>query len=288
MRMGPHFVTFTGRRQEGVNLYFDMDYLAADPSTYLVGDTVRVRNSLFRATQEHTAGIDFLKDMEAQRWEELPEYPRRALWHAERWSPYRAGEKEFALEPFVQLNPRFGNVAEPSTRHWVARDLYTHIRYAKLDGGDSSDYMPARLFEKRIGETIVTPTCIIRVDSLRAVRDSVTREVLGPEFTAYSLRVTVCDIYDSTRCFEARPVMITRMGEPVASKGFEVPQLKVKLELAHIKGETIGINVSEREFVVLQAIVFPGINILWIGCVLMAMGTFMAVRKRWKGGAAKA
>ena len=284
LRMGPHFVTYTGRRQEGVNLYFDMDYLAAEPSTYAVGDTVRVRNSLFRAREAHTAGLDFLKDMEAGRWEELEGYQRRVLWHAPKWSPHRPGGKEFALEPFVQLNPRFGNVAEPSTRHWLARDLYTHIRYAKLEGQDTSDHMPARTFEKRLGETIVTPTCLIRMDSLRTVRDSVTASVLGPEFTAYSLRVTVCDIYDTTRCFEARPVLITRFGEPVASKGFEVPELKVKLDLAGVKGETIALDVSEREFVVLQAIVFPGINILWVGCILMALGTFMAVRQRVKRG----
>jgi cytochrome c-type biogenesis protein CcmF len=58
--------------------------------------------------------------------------------------------------------------------------------------------------------------------------------------------------------------------------------------LASIAGDTIGLNVFEREFVVLQAIVFPGINILWIGCILMALGTFMAVRQRWKRRATKA
>jgi cytochrome c-type biogenesis protein CcmF len=288
LRMGELFVTFVGKRKEGVNLYFDMDYLSSEPTAFEAGDTVRVRNALFRAKDAHTAGLDFLKDVEAGHWAELEEFPRRALWHAALWSPTEPGTKDFALEPFVQMNPRFGNVAEPSTRHWLARDLYTHIRFAKLDGEDSTDYMPARLYEKRIGEVIVTPTCLIRMDSLNAVRDSVTKAVLGPEFTAYSLQITVCDVYDSTRCFQAKPVMITRFGEPVANKGFEIPELKLKLELASIAGDTIGLNVFEREFVVLQAIVFPGINILWIGCILMALGTFMAVRQRWKRRATKA
>jgi hypothetical protein len=31
---------------------------------------------------------------------------------------------------------------------------------------------------------------------------------------------------------------------------------------------------------VLQALVFPGINIRWIGCVLLALGTGLAVRQR--------
>ncbi len=284
VRMGPHFVTYLGRRQDGVDLHFDMDYLAAEPSTFVAGDTVRVRNSLFRAKSAHTADVDFLKDLAAGHWEELENYARRDLWHAHRWSAFRPGASQFALEPFVQINPRFGNVAEPSTKHWLTRDLYTHIRYAKLDAADTTGYMPARTFEKKLGEAIVTPTCIIHMDSLRTVRDSMTAAVLGPDFTAYSLRMTVCDVYDSTRCFEARPVMITRMGEPVASKGFEVPELKVKLELTGVKGDTMVVDVSEREFVILQAIVFPGINILWVGCILMALGTFMAVRQRVKRG----
>ena len=42
----------------------------------------------------------------------------------------------------------------------------------------------------------------------------------------------------------------------------------------------VGLNVAESEFLVMQAIVFPGINILWIGCILMAIGTFVAVWQR--------
>lgn len=32
----------------------------------------------------------------------------------------------------------------------------------------------------------------------------------------------------------------------------------------------------------MQAAIFPMINVLWVGCILMALGTFMAVRSRWK------
>ena len=46
----------------------------------------------------------------------------------------------------------------------------------------------------------------------------------------------------------------------------------------------VGINVAEAEFLVMQAIVFPGINILWIGCLLLALGTGMAVWQRVKNG----
>jgi cytochrome c-type biogenesis protein CcmF len=38
---------------------------------------------------------------------------------------------------------------------------------------------------------------------------------------------------------------------------------------------------SENEnFIIMQAIIFPGINILWSGCFLMVFGTFFAVVRR--------
>ena len=160
VRMGQFFVQYTGKRQEGVNLYYDMDYFAVRAARYAAGDTVRVRNSLFRARDAHEAGAEFLADQPAH-WEPLEDYPRRALWHAERWRSHVPGDPVFRLEPIIQLNPRFGNVAEPSTEHWPARDLYTHIRYADQalasDTADD-DWMPDQLQELTVGDTLGTPT----------------------------------------------------------------------------------------------------------------------------------
>jgi cytochrome c-type biogenesis protein CcmF len=277
--IGEHFVTYTDSRKDGVNLHFDMDYLKAEPRRFSKGDTVRVRSSIFIANDDHIAGYSFLLD-QPEHWRPLDSAAHSVFWHAPVWSSRSPGAKEFTLEPFVQLNPRFGNVAEPSTRHWAEKDLYTHIRYAKLDPEDSTDYMPARLFEKQVGDTIITPTCVIVVDSIRAVRDSVIMTKLGPEYVAYAPVLKVRDLYDVTRWFEAKPVIVYRFDQPVGSKGFEIPALRMKLDIASVKGDTIGINVYEHEFVIMQAIVFPGINILWIGCVLMALGTGMAVWRR--------
>ncbi len=283
--VGEFYVTYKGKRQEGVNLKYDMDYFQSEPSLYRSGDTVRVRNSLFVARDNHAAGNEFLLDQPAH-WSPVETYTRNELWRAHPWMPRHVGAKAFTLAPMVQLNPRFGNVAEPSTKHWPQRDLYTHIRYAKLDT-TSDGYMPARLYEKNTGDTIVTPTCVILIDSIRAVRDSVTMARLGPDFTVYFLDMRVRDLYDEHRWFSAQPVVIHHNGQQVGSKGFEIPELNVKFDLASIKGNRVGLNVSEREFVIMQAILFPGINILWIGCILMALGSLQAVRQRLRSSNTK-
>ncbi len=77
--------------------------------------------------------------------------------------------------------------------------------------------------------------------------------------------------------------MIYADGQPVMGKAAEVAPLRVLYGLATVDGEKLGIEVAESEFVVMQALMFPWINILWIGCVLLALGSGMAVWQRVRG-----
>ena len=306
--MGQHYVRYHSKRQQGGNLYYDMDYYAAEPRHYAAGDTVRVGDMLFVAKDDHTAGRFFLNDQPAH-WRPVEEHTRRTLWHAREWSASKPGAQVFALAPFVQLNPRFGNVAEPSTKHWLHRDLYTHVRYADLAvASDTADdaWMPDRLYEKHVGDSIITPTAMAIIDSVYVVKDSVTKAMLGDHYTVYAAQLRVRDLYQPDRWFEARPLVIYANGQPVMGKAAELGALRIRYSLATVVHEhdhagahthadhepadhtahndriAVGLNVAESEFLVMQAIVFPGINILWIGCVLLFVGTLMAVWQRVK------
>lgn len=289
IQMGEFFVTYKQKREGGGNLYYAMDYHEVQPRWYSTGDTVRVGDILMRAKNDHQASENYLVDMQ-EHWEALENYSKRTLWNTPEWSPTQPGDKLFELEPFVQINPRFGNVAEPSTKHWLHRDLYTHVRYADLsvDPDTANDgWMPDRLYEKYVGDTIITPSSLVIVDSVFTVRDSVTKSMLGDRYTVYSAKLRVRDLYNPARWFEARPLVIYADGQPVAGKAAELQALKIRYGLANVtpdperNGELkLGLNIAETEFVVLQAIIFPGINILWIGCVLLFLGTLMAVRER--------
>ncbi len=293
VRMGDHYVHYREKRQDGVNLYYEMDYFTVVPKNYHSGDTVRIGGTLFSARNDHQAGNEFLVQ-QPEHWVALEQYSKRDLWHAREWSPTQPGERVFGLEPFVQINPRFGNVAEPSTKHWPTRDLYTHVRYADLaldpdtlsTGTILPDdaWMPDRLYEKQVGDTIVTPTSVVIVDSVYTVRDSATKAMLGEQYTVYAAMLRIRDLYNPERWFEAKPLVIYANGQPVAGRAAEVEALRIKYSLATVDGEKLGLNVAEAEFVVMQAIMFPGINILWIGCVLLALGSGMAVKQRVNGG----
>ena len=159
--------------------------------------------------------------------------------------------------------------------------------------------MPDRLYEKQAGDSIITPTAMAIIDSVYVVKDSVTKAMLGEQYTVYAAQLRVRDLYQPDRWFEARPLVIYANGEPVMGKAAELGALRIRYSLATaqlkegpemghggpIPGTekprwAVGLNVAESEFLVMQAIVFPGINILWIGCVLLFLGTFMAVWQR--------
>jgi cytochrome c-type biogenesis protein CcmF len=39
-------------------------------------------------------------------------------------------------------------------------------------------------------------------------------------------------------------------------------------------------KTNRKEFIIMKAIIFPGINILWMGCIMMMAGTIIAIRQR--------
>jgi cytochrome c-type biogenesis protein CcmF len=73
-------------------------------------------------------------------------------------------------------------------------------------------------------------------------------------------------------------------GNKVITIDAYVDEVGIKVVFDKIETETgkLQIKVAEkkgnlREFIVLKAIVFPFINVLWLGCILMVVGTMMAV-----------
>ena len=288
-RMGEFYVHYREKQRDGVNLEYAMEYFSVEPRHYAQGDTVRIGGTLFRARQAHSAGPEFLAQ-QPEHWEPLESYSKRELWRARDWSPSAPGKPLFTLSPIIQLNERMGNVPEPSTRHWLTRDLYTHLRYAEMamdpdtltNGTILPDdaWMPNRRYDKQVGDTIVTPTSVVVIDSLYIMQDSTTKAMLGDRFTVHAAALRIRDLYNPERWFEARPLVIYADGQPVMGKAAELEALRIRYSLATVEGGKLGLDVAEREFVVMQALIFPGINILWIGCLLLALGSGIAVWQR--------
>ncbi len=194
--------------------------------------------------------------------------------------------KEFTLSPFVQTNPRMGNVAEPATKHYLGKDIFTHVTYAPLEKETkkSGEWKEAKDFEMHVGDTLFTSNSLVIFRGIEKDIRTENYSQLKPSDIAVGAKLDVLSIDGKSR--ELMPIYVIRESTVFSIdalddyNGIQTSFFKIDPE-----NESFSIRLKERvdpkkEFIILKAIVFPGINILWIGCILMGLGTLLAVWSR--------
>jgi cytochrome c-type biogenesis protein CcmF len=198
-------------------------------------------------------------------------------------------KKEFRLSPLVQINQRMGNVAEPDTRHFPTFDVYTHITYAEKTFKDpqestKDEYELAKKYTMKKGDTIFSSNAIIILDSLSTRFDKAAYN-LKKDDIAVIANLRVLDI---KKTYTAKPIYVIRNNaiEPQVSKvdalGLQFMFWKVIPESGKVEISLQEKKANKRDFIVMQALVFPYINILWGGCIVMIIGTILAIVERIK------
>jgi cytochrome c-type biogenesis protein CcmF len=197
-----------------------------------------------------------------------------------------AKEKQFELKPFIQMNDRMGNVAEPATKHFLSKDIYTHLTYYVPEDKNenaSGEWQEAKLHTVSIGDTFMLSNSMVIVEGLN--KDIDKKELqLNESDIAVGARLLLEDINQNK--YRTEPVFIIHDMQ-VFSKETTVDTLGLKFSFGKIDPATAKLELmiaekksNKKEFIIMKAIVFPGINILWMGCVLMIIGTLIAIRHR--------
>ncbi len=195
-------------------------------------------------------------------------------------------QTDFVLSPSILLNERMGNSPEPDTKHYLEKDIYTHVTYAPLE----EEYVTPDGFSKeaqaemQLGDTAILAQSFVILDSLNhRIIDGEDGQI--QEIIVEAL-LTIVHLDGNT--YRARPQYIMR-GQDVFYEDFILDEPGLKFQFAEIKPEENIMVIKswrraadEKPFIVLKAIVFPMINLLWLGSVLMAFGTGMAVYNRIK------
>jgi cytochrome c-type biogenesis protein CcmF len=194
--------------------------------------------------------------------------------------------KAFELSPMVQDNPRMGQASNPDTKHFLEKDIYTHITYADLSDNreiKKDAYKEPTNFIGHVNDTIFAENAIILIESIAT---NLTEQQY--ENTDSTLIVTavlkVTDI--NGKVYKAYPKYILK-NNAVMPDAFELNDLGLKFIFWKINPEegSIEIQLSEKvsntkEFVVLEAYIFPYINILWLGSLVMIIGAIIAILER--------
>ncbi|MBI2968539.1 MAG: cytochrome c biogenesis protein CcsA [Bacteroidetes bacterium] len=210
----------------------------------------------------------------------------------------KPGEKDgdtalhlFSLFPRVQLNPKMGNVAEPDTRHFLTNDVYTFVNFADLDT-DKNDSVKISEHTISIGDTILlSNSMIIPVNLYRLpVNDSlILMAGLSPDSLELAVKAELEIIRMKKKSGYIYPVFIISKNNFISFIDDEDKETGISVSFVRIFPEMgkIHLRITERknesrDFIIMKAIVFPYINILWAGAVAMVLGTVISVIKRIK------
>lgn len=302
--MKNYFASYRNRHQHDHFLYYDIDYFETIPAQYQPGDLIVFEGNVYRCTQAHTAGTSLQADKD--KWEFLADADQQKYFSAKTWINVEPGKKIFDLQPFIQLND-MNNVAEPGTKHFLSYDVFTHLVYADPRLREETDtLMRPFTMNGNVGDTLITPGFLAIINNIQGIDDSLFSQYhLQEGDLAAKINLTIYDIWDVLYHYGLKKELVfyLRNGEFKADAVY-IPELKTSLRVNKITPKSPAVNdidstqqkqppfmqnetdilidVVTPEFVVLHAIKFPWINLLWLGCIIMAVGTFMAVRERFK------
>lgn len=284
LAMGDYFVTYKDKYKQGDRMYVTTDYFSQLPISYKEGDYVSMQGMFFRCMEDHVSSGDFLQDWSVDSvWSVIPMPSHSIEDKAKPWQPGKPGDKLFTLEPSILMSPK-GNSREPSIKHSLGKDLYTFVKYTEMEMKQADD---AGYLEPKSGiiapqqRIRLTEVVDFRLDSLVAV-DSIP-ENLPEGVRAKQGFVTLTDGHHTERLILAAVNMndTVALPFPVESKEFNMllslSEKAGKLELTVQQHSS-----AQRDMLILTAQVFPAINVLWLGCIVMVIGTTMAIRHRWK------
>ena len=201
----------------------------------------------------------------------------------------RPGKHAFTLYPMVQLNEQFGNVAEPGTQRFLTHDIFTHIKYADmepthlLDGYSSDGYMGETQYRIRRNGKFSLENMTFEFTDIFLVDDPEEKQRLN--LNEDDIVVKAIIHADNTETPDGavviKPLFVVRDSTTVIHHDVYSPELDARIRIAELSQEenTIVLGIRQREFVVMQALIFPGMNLLWTGCAMMIFGCALSLRK---------
>lgn len=203
----------------------------------------------------------------------------------------KSGEKVFSLRPFIQLNEIMGNAAEPDTRHYLQKDIYSFVKFAAPDAYRKED--PAATpgaYDTPRNNTISRGDTIF-ADNAICILDSIVRVMTGPEVEDTNVVGIAAHFHIIDRNLQMRQMVpayfankktgILKQREATdEASGTKLVFWKVRPENGNIDVYSSTKVDMKPDFVVIEVSEFPAINVLWIGCLIMVAGTFIAVRER--------
>lgn len=200
---------------------------------------------------------------------------------------------QFTLYPNAQVNPKMGLIASPDTRHYIFQDIYTHVSSVPLKEEEHEDheghteeenYQEPKILTFGIGDTVQLENYSIVLKNLnRSV------EVKDLKLAESDLAVAAeLQVLSEGKVFEAKPIYIIKnnlqfdLPRNIDELGLRFKFNKIDPKLGKVEIAFYEKKQAQRDYIIMKAIVFPFINLLWGGTIIMVIGFALSIQRRIK------
>lgn len=201
----------------------------------------------------------------------------------ERRSNDTSAAEKFTLVPQVYLDKKEGmKASNPATKAYLTKDVFTYISYVPPSGNEP-DTAQFKIYEMKEGDTGYYKKGFFILNKVTAVK---TPTSMLPEKIDAELSADLTFISDDSMRYKVFPKLkvdslgFDHVDDTIFAKGIFVQFTGVADE-HKVK---IGVKDTNKltDFITLKAYIFPYINLVWLGLIIMAIGIIMSSIKRAK------
>jgi cytochrome c-type biogenesis protein CcmF len=191
-----------------------------------------------------------------------------------------AVKEQFTLSPYVVMNERMGNSSNPSTKHYLTKDIFTHV-VAAADMGEVKD--TTVLVEAAVGDTFyLTRNYIV----FKSINPKPEVGLMDQGKLAVAANLFIGDLKGTA--IDAIPIFFIdqRNNNEISTHTFEDKTLGLSIDITRINPETKKFTFAVKEkklasdFIIMKAIIFPYINLVWLGGIITFLGILMSMWRR--------
>ncbi len=191
-------------------------------------------------------------------------------------------KEKFKLQPDVYLMKDNNMSSNPDTKSYLTRDVFTYISYA-LNETQAEDTAQFKIVELHEGDTAYYPNGYLILNKVEKNPNN-SRYHYKPSDVALMADITVVS-KEAVR-YAAMPLIeVDSLG--VMHRDDTLYAQNLYLRFAGVSDNhniKLGIKVSDKliDFVTVKTYVFPYVNLVWLGLIVMAIGLVMSMVKRGK------
>ncbi|OHX66546.1 cytochrome c biogenesis protein CcsA [Flammeovirga pacifica] len=277
-RMGQYHLTYKGPR-----------YTSKEIPGYFNKESVKqLANDPYRAVVVE----DIVKDGKtlAEVGDEIQIYNENVYYEIEYVSDQG---KSFSLFPRVQDNEAMGPIPSPDIKSFWNKDMYTHITNLAVSD-DEIEWSKQDPLKMSLGDTVFLNDYVVVFDGVKPLEKApgyVIKE--GDVALQANLRV----LLGANNSIDLKPsyilTQVKRMGIDGLVNDWEaglLPSINRELGLRLTLQEILpkenafifSAETAQKDWVIMKAVEKPFISILWIGTILLGIGTGIAATRRFK------